>query len=397
MRAAFVLAASAFLITMIGTTLPTPLYPMYEQQFAVAPVLIPVVFAVYAVAVVAGLLFFGRLSDEIGRRGVLLCGLTLSGASAVVFLLAHSIVPLLLGRVLSGLSAGIFTGTATALLVELAPNEKRRFAATIAVAANTGGLGLGTLLSGTLATSMPAAALRLPYAVDIVLVLIGIVAVLGVPETVANPTGAIALRVTRLNVPPEIRGTFWRAAVAGMCAFAVSGVFSAVVPSFFARVLHRPEAILTGSVVFVLFLATALGQASIGRISPARTLGVACAALIAGTAVLALAVTAKSAAWTFVAAAVEGSGQGLAIGSGLAAINEQTQERRGELSSTYFVMLYAALALPVVGVGLLAAAWGLAPAALVFCIAVAAIVAIVWAATYFASRTLRSHEASSMK
>ncbi|HEY2476398.1 MAG TPA: MFS transporter [Candidatus Cybelea sp.] len=386
MRFAFALAAIAFLITMIGTTLPTPLYPIYKAHFQIAAIWIPVIFAVYAIAVVVGLLFFGRLSDEVGRRGVLLAGLTLSGASAVVFLLSRSIAPLFLGRVLSGLSAGIFTGTATALLVELAPKERRTLAATVAVGVNMGGLGLGALLSGALATYAPAAALRLPYAVDVVLVATGIVAVLGVPETVESLSGGLRLQITRLSVPPEIRGTFWRAAIAGMCAFAVSGVFSAVVPSFFVSVLHRPEPILTGAVVFVLFLATALGQISIGRISSARTLGVACAALILGTAALAFAVLAKSVVWTFVAAVIVGAGQGLAIGSGLAAINEQTEERRGELGSTYFVTLYAALAFPVIGVGVLAAARGLLTAALVFCAAVAAIVASVWAGNALASR-----------
>ncbi|HEX4014910.1 MAG TPA: MFS transporter [Candidatus Cybelea sp.] len=397
LRPAFVFAAVAFLIAMIGTTLPTPLYPVYEREFAIAPVLIPVIFAVYALAVVAGLLFFGRLSDEIGRRGVLLAGLILSGASAVVFLLAHSIAPLLIGRVLSGLSAGIFTGTATALLVELAPANRRKPAAMFAVGVNTAGLGLGTLLSGALATYAPAMALRLPYGVDAVLVVAGIAAVLAVPETVENRRAGFALRITRLSVPHEIRGTFWRAAIAGMCAFAVSGLFSAVVPSFFVRVLHESEPVATGAVVFVLFIATALGQLSIANVSPPRALRFACAALVAGTAVLAFAVASKSAALCFVAAAVEGVGQGLAMGSGLGAINEQTQARRGELSSTYFVMLYAALALPVIGTGALATAVGLSVAALIFCGAIGATVTLVWAAAYFASRTPLSQEPSSMK
>src|SRR5205823_1348518 len=83
-----------------------------------------VIFAVYAVGVMAGLLLFGGLSDQIGRRPVLLPGLALSAASAVVFVFTNPQgggVPLLLvGRVLSGLSAGIFTGTATATLIDFA-------------------------------------------------------------------------------------------------------------------------------------------------------------------------------------------------------------------------------------------------------------------------------------
>jgi len=53
----FWLVAAAFVVTMLGTTLPTPLYPLYEQRFAIAPVLITVIFAIYACGVIVGLLF----------------------------------------------------------------------------------------------------------------------------------------------------------------------------------------------------------------------------------------------------------------------------------------------------------------------------------------------------
>jgi MFS family permease len=374
-RQAFLLAAVAFVITMLGTTLPTPLYPLYEERFEIAPVWIPVIFAVYALAVIAGLLFFGRLSDEIGRRSVLYLGLALSAASAVVLLLSTSMAELIVGRIISGLSAGVFTGTATATLVELAPARRRAYAAKFAVAANMGGLGFGALLSGILAT-FAVLPLRLPYAVDLVLVAAAAGAMLVVPETVDRSARPLRLRVTRLLVPAHIRRTFLTAAVAGMCAFAVSGLFSAVVPSFLARALHRPQPILSGVVVFVLFAATAVGQMSVGRIRKRDVLAVACGTLITGTATLALAVLFKSLVCMFVAAAIEGTGQGLAIGSGLAAINEETEQQRGEVSSTYFVVLYAALALPVIGVGILASAWTLPGAALVFCVVVGLTVTI---------------------
>src|SRR3954451_21109124 len=118
----FGLVAYAFLVTMIGTTLPTPLYPLFEQRYSFGELTVTVVFAVYAFGVIAGLLAFGNLSDEIGRKPVLLLGLVFSAISALLFLFAgSSLVPIYAGRVVSGFSAGIFTGTATAALVDLAP------------------------------------------------------------------------------------------------------------------------------------------------------------------------------------------------------------------------------------------------------------------------------------
>ncbi len=83
------------------------------------------IFAAYAVGVITALVAFGRLSDEVGRRRTLLGALALSALSAAVFLITQGPGLLLVGRVLSGLSAGIFTGTATAAIVDFAePGEE---------------------------------------------------------------------------------------------------------------------------------------------------------------------------------------------------------------------------------------------------------------------------------
>jgi MFS family permease len=109
-----------------------PAVLIYQQDFGFSEFMVTVIFATYAGGVIGALLLFGRLSDQVGRRRALLPGLALSGLSAVSFLLAHGLAPLLLGRVLSGLSAGIFTGTATAALVDLAGPEGRARASLVA-------------------------------------------------------------------------------------------------------------------------------------------------------------------------------------------------------------------------------------------------------------------------
>jgi MFS family permease len=97
--------AFAFWITMAGTTAPTPLYPLYGEEFGFTPFTVTVVFAVYALGVVLGLLVFGRLSDQVGRRPVLVAATLLSVCAAVVFLLAQNVPAMLVARVISGFSA----------------------------------------------------------------------------------------------------------------------------------------------------------------------------------------------------------------------------------------------------------------------------------------------------
>jgi len=373
----FVFVAYAFLATMIGTTLPTPLYPLFEQRYSFGELMVTVIFGVYAFGVIAGLLVFGNLSDEIGRKPVLLIGLAFSAASAFLFVFAGSLVPIFAGRIASGLSAGVFTGTATAMLVDLAPGGRRRVASFVAVIVNLGGLGLGTLLAGLLADYCRSP-LRLPFIVDLGLLVPALLGLLMTPETVQRT--AFRLRLQRLKVPTEVRGVFIRGAAAGFGSFAVAGVFSSVAPVFLGQILGRTSHALAGAVVFILFTASIVGQLIVSRLSDRRALVSGCVLLVGGVGLLALALGIESLAALIAAASVVGLGQGLVIGAGLAAINQRAPvEHRGETASSFFVVMYVGLSLPVIGVGVAAHAFSLRTAGIGFSAAVAVLVLAVLA------------------
>jgi MFS family permease len=373
----FVLVAYAFLVTMIGTTLPTPLYPLFEQRYSFGELMVTVIFAVYAFGVIAGLLVFGNLSDEIGRKPVLLIGLAFSAASAFLFDIAGSLAPIFAGRIVSGFSAGVFTGTATAMLVDLAPGGRRRLASFVAVVVNLGGLGLGTLLAGLLA-DYARSPLRLPFIVDLGLLVPAVLGVLLTPETVKRT--AFRLRLQRLRVPAEVRGVFIRGATAGFGSFAVAGVFSSVAPVFLGQILGRTSHALAGGIVFILFSASIVGQLVVSRLSDRHALVSGCVLLAGGVGLLALALGIESLAALIAAASVVGLGQGLVIGAGLAAINQRAPvEHRGETASSFFVVMYVGLSVPVIGVGVAAHAFSLRTAGIAFSAAVAVLVLAVLA------------------
>ena len=369
---AFWLLAAAFVVTMLGTTLPTPLYVLYQAKLGFSPLMITLIFAAYAAGVLAALVLFGSASDEVGRKRVLLPGLACSGLAAVAFLLAQDLPLLFVGRVLSGLSAGIFTGTATATLVDLGGQESGERPTLVATVSNMGGLGLGPLLAGVLA-QFAAEPLRLPFWVDLGLVLLAIAAVAAIPETVDVPEHP-RLRITRPDVPPALRGTFLRAATAGFAGFAMLGLYTAVVPSFLAKVLDQPSHLLSGAVVFSVFAASAVGQITlVGRFGP-RALSAGCVALIAGMALLAGGLAARSLAMVIGAAVIGGLGQGLSFRAGLQGVNaEAPVHQRAAIASTFFIVCYVAISLPVIGEGIAATAVGLRPAGIGFSIAVAAV------------------------
>src|SRR5260370_13172507 len=135
---AYLLLACVFSYGMLGTTLPTPLYVLYQEQYQFAAGLITVIFAIYALGVLAALLVFGRVSDHFGRRPVLLAALFLACASTLLFVFAQNVAMLLAGRFRSGLGAGLLTGPATAGLADREPTARQQRAARVATAANMG-------------------------------------------------------------------------------------------------------------------------------------------------------------------------------------------------------------------------------------------------------------------
>src|SRR5580704_18550706 len=182
---AFWLVALVLSATMLGTTLPTPLYDIYQARWHFSAAVVTATFAVYAAAVLVTLLLAGRSSDQAGRKPVLAAALGASALSTVVFIFAPDVGALVAARIVSGLSAGLMTGTATATLTELIPASASRRASLVATAANMGGLGLGPLIAGLFAQYAPHPTVLVFEVYLAVLVVAGLCLVF-VPETV-NP------------------------------------------------------------------------------------------------------------------------------------------------------------------------------------------------------------------
>jgi MFS family permease len=391
-RFAFPLQAYAFAAIMAGTTLPTPMYALYGEHLHFSVLTTTVVYATYAGGVLVTLLAFGRWSDAIGRRPVLLAGVASALASAIVFLIADSVPDLLIARVLSGVSAGLFTGTATAAVIEAAPEHWRGRAAAVATVANIGGLGAGPVLSGLLVEFAPAP-LHLSFVVHIAMLALVTVAILVSPET--SPRSE-TIGVQRLSVPADVRGEFAIAGVAAFAGFAVTGLFTAVAPAFLADVVGVDNHAVAGLIVGLIFGASAVAQIAAGRVDPHRAIAAGSALLIVGMVVLAAALHFSSLAGLIVAAVVAGVGVGVNFSRGLAAVAEKTPpERRAEVNSTYFVVVYAAISLPVVGEGFATQALGLRTAGVTFAVAVAllavvCLVTITWRLSRIRSAATRA-------
>src|SRR6266699_1073351 len=371
-RGAFWLVALILAATMLGTTLPTPLYVIYQAQWHFSAAIVTVTFAVYAAGVLAALLLAGRSSDQAGRKPVLAVALGASALSTVVFILAPDVGALIAARIVSGLSAGLMTGTATATLTELVPASASRRASLVATAANMGGLGLGPLVAGLLAQYAPGPTTLVFEVYLAVLAAAGLFLFL-VPETVSSrhrPT----LRLAGLGIPELGRGEFVAAGVAAFSAFSVLGLFSALAPTFLGGVLHESSHGVQGAVVFLLMAVGTVTQLLLARFSSRRVVLAGLGLFLAALALIVAALS-QAAMALFLAGTVVG---GVAVGAvflgSLATANRLAPPgRRGQVVSAYFVLCYCGLIIPVVGVGVASEFIGDFRAVLAFSILLAAL------------------------
>lgn len=184
--AGFWAVALTFLTLTAFTTVPSPLYGLYQARDSLSDLEVTVIYGAYALGVIGALILAGHLSDWYGRRRLLLPAAGFTIVSAMVFLTWQSLEGLLLARVLAGVSIGLGSATATAYLAELhagsrpdAPGTRAELTAT---AANMGGLGTGALVAGLLAQWV-GHPLEVPYLVFLTAACLAVVAVAISPET----------------------------------------------------------------------------------------------------------------------------------------------------------------------------------------------------------------------
>ena len=351
----FWVVAFAFLIAMSFSSVPTPLYVIYRQADGFSTFMLTVAFTVYALGVVISLFFAGHVSDWLGRRRILVSALLIDVISAVVFLSSTSLEALILARAISGLAVGMITATATAHIAELhaaaRPASSPDRGGLVATAANLGGFAFGTLASGLLAEYV-SSPLRTPYVVFLVLLVLGTVGVMLVPETVNVDADRPRYRPQRVSAAPEARPAFFAALCAAMAAFAVLGLFGSLAPGFLAGTLHHPSHALAGVVSALVFGASGTTQILLRRARARLQLVLGLSLMSVGLIGLTLGVWTSDFASFLIGGIVAGGGAGVLFKGTIATVVRLTApDRRGEALAGLFLAAYVGMTVPVVGIG----------------------------------------------
>ena len=134
-------------LDLIGFGIVLPLLPSFGFRFTTSAALIGALVATDSLLTFVGAAWWGRLSDRIGRRPVLLVGLAGSVVSYLVFGLAGSLAALFLSRIISG-ATGATIHVAQAYLADVTPAERRSHAMGMIGAAFGLGFTVGPAIGG---------------------------------------------------------------------------------------------------------------------------------------------------------------------------------------------------------------------------------------------------------
>lgn len=355
--AGFWFVALTFLVVGAFSTVPSPLYAIYQERDGFSSFTITLIYAAYAVGVATSLFLAGHVSDWIGRRRVLLSAVGVSILSAIVFLAWRDLPGLILARVINGLSVGAVAATATAWLAELhaahRPGESGRRAQLVATTVNVGGLGIGALVSGMLAEWV-ADPLTVPYLVFLAGLIGAALMLAATPETAPIPDPRPTYRPQRVAVPPADRARYFAAAVAGFFAFGANGFFTALAPTVLAGSLGHTSRALAGATIFVMFGAGVAFQVAFMATEARRSIQLGLPLIMLGLAVttLSLWLPDPSLALFLAGGALVGGGAGLLFkGSVATVVQVAPAESRAEALAGFFLAAYVGLSVPVIAIG----------------------------------------------
>jgi MFS family permease len=168
---------------LFASAVPSPLYPVYQQEWGFSSLVLTSVFAVYALALLSALLVVGSISDHVGRRPTLVAALSLEIVSMLAFAGAEGVGWLFVARTLQGIATGTAMGAISAALLDLQPKSKPWLGGLMGAVGPLTGLALGALAAGLLVDYGPDPT-RFVFWLLIGVFVAGIGVALSIPETV---------------------------------------------------------------------------------------------------------------------------------------------------------------------------------------------------------------------
>jgi predicted MFS family arabinose efflux permease len=346
-RPAVFVLASLIVALLASSAAPTPLYAIYQAEWHFTPITTTVVFGAYAIAVLAGLLTVGKLSDHVGRRPVLLTALAVHAGALVIFATAAGVPALLSARVVQGLSTGAALGAIGAAMLDM-DRELGTFANAVAPGM---GSASGAILSALAVRYLPDPT-HLIYLALIGVLAVQAMAIAAMRETVSRAPGALASLRPEITLPRALRAPVLTAVPVLFAVWALAGLYGALGPALVHALTGSPDVVMGSLSLFVLAASAVVAIIALRRAGARAVMLFGILALITGVAVTVIGVSLGSVAVFFAGSAVAGAGFGSGFQGGIRTVVPlAAPHQRAGLVSLLYVVSYLGLGVPAVLAG----------------------------------------------
>lgn len=339
--------AFVLLCFFAASSAPTPLYHLYQQAWGFSSALLTVIFAVYALSLLATLLVFGSLSDYLGRRPVIFIGLLLEIVSMLLFIAATDVSWLIVARVLQGVATGIATSALGAAMLDSDAQQGPLLNSITPMF----GMALGALGTSALVEYAPLP-MGLAYGLLLAAFVGQAVYLLRVAETVTPQSGVLKTLRPRLAVPAQARGTLLLVLPADIAAWALGGFFLSLAPSLLTAATGSTSVLNGGFAVAALTISGAISIHNLRLRAPRLALLVGCSFLAIGVSVILAAVNLGWLWLFFTGAVVAGIGFGASFLGALRLLLPLAHaHERGALMAAFLALSYLAFCIPALLAG----------------------------------------------
>jgi MFS family permease len=354
-RASLWFLALTLLSFLAASTAPTPLYHLYQEQMQFSAATLTLIFAVYALSLLAALLTVGSLSDYLGRKPVIFTAVVLNILAMLLFIYADSVAWLISARVLQGFATGMATAVLGATLLD---TDRERGPLVNSVAPLTG-MAIGGLGCGALAEFAPAP-LHLTFWLLLALFVMQAFYVWRLPESVSRQAGVWASLRPTLHVPLQARSTLWRVLPLNTALFALGGFYASLAPSLVRTATGSTSNMIGGATVAALTLSGALMIYSMRNRAASKALFLGASMMPTGVVLILLGVHSASLPLFFLGTLVAGCGFGSGfLGTLRSLVPLALPHERAGLVSAYYALSYLAFCLPSLLAGNLSRTLGL--------------------------------------
>ncbi len=354
---AYYAATSALFLA--ASSVPTPLYRLYQRAFAFSPVLITVIFAVYAFSLLAALLIVGSISDHLGRRPVIFASLLLNMVAMVLFLMAKGPDWLIAARIVQGFATGAAVSSIGAALVDLDPI---RGSITNSLAP-LAGMAAGALGASLLIQFAPAPTL-LVYIVTFALLALQAVLLWLVPETTSRRAGLLASLKPEVAVPPQVRRVLLALTPINVAVWALAGFYLSLVPSLVTATTGSTMPLVGGSVVAALTISGAAAVFLLRKRSAATIMKFGIPSMTLGILTVIAGMHAADVSILVLGTLTAGAGFGATfLGTVRSIMPLAKPDERAGLLSAFYIQSYLAFSVPAILAGFLSKTLGFAEAA----------------------------------